>query len=278
MILLSGGTGNVGKPLVDRLLEGGAKVRLLVRDPAKVAHLGDRVELAVGDLDSPASLANAAKGVDRLYFVSAVTQQVTNLLEAALEEGVRHVVKQSTIEADRPLGPGAWHREQEELIRSMGFAWTFLRPTMMMVNTVPWWSATVKSRNSVYFPGGAGKVPPVDPRDVASVACSVLTRPGHEGKIYEVTGPEALTVAEMVQTLATVLGRPLRYVNIPPFLAGIWMRRFGMSPTLVRALLETLQALRKNQYAYVTDVVERVGGVRPHTFEEWCRDHVAAFE
>jgi uncharacterized protein YbjT (DUF2867 family) len=278
MILVSGTTGNVGKHLVGQLLGKGMQVRVLVRDESKVAYLGDNVERAVGDLDKPETLVAAMRGIDQLYFVTPDTQQVINLLEAAKQAGVRHVVKQSTIEADRSLGPGKWHREQEELIKVSGLTWTFLRPTMMMVNTIEWWGATIKSQNAVYFPGGNGKVPPVDPRDVAAVACTVLTRPGHEGQIYEVTGPGAFTIGEMVQILSKVMGKPLRYVNIPAFLAAIWLRRFGMSRELVKGLMETLGALRRSEYAYVTDVVERVGGVKPRTFEVWCQDHIAAFQ
>jgi uncharacterized protein YbjT (DUF2867 family) len=60
-----------------------------------------------------------------------------------------------------------------------------------MVNTIGWWSATIKTQRAVYFPGGKGKVPPVDPCDVAGVACKVLTSPDHLGQVYELTGPEA---------------------------------------------------------------------------------------
>lgn len=277
MILISGATGNVGKELVQQLLDKGERIRVLIRDERKVAHLGNQVERAVGDLDQPETLAAAMQDIDRLFFVTPVTEQVVNLLEAAKQAGVRHVVKLSTIEADRSLGPGKWHRQQEELVKSMGFTWTFLRPTMMMVNTIEWWSATIRSQNAVYFPGGNGKVPPVDPRDVAAVACTVLTCPGHEAQIYEVTGPEALTIREMVQVMAKILGEPLRYVNVPAFLAAISLRRFGMSRELVKALMETLGALRRNEYAYVTEAVERVGRVKPRTFEAWGREHINAF-
>jgi len=277
MILVTGATGNVGKHLVRQLLAQRAPVRVLVRDERKAADLGADVERIVGDLDRPETLAVAMRGIQQLYLVTPETRQVIHLLEAAKHAGVHHVVKQSTIEADRSLGPGKWHREQEELIEGSGLAWTFLRPTMLMVNTIEWWGATIKSQDAVYFPGGKGRVPAVDPVDVAAVACTALTRPGHEGQTYEVTGPEALTTGEMVQVLARVLGKPLRYVNVPPFLAAIWLRRFGMPHELVKALMETLGALRRNEYAYVTDVVERVGGVKPRTFDAWCRDHMAAF-
>jgi len=278
MILVTGATGNVGKVLANDLTNHGAKVRVLIRDAKRAARFDSHIEVVIGDLDRPETLLPAMKGIDRLYIVTPVTKQVRNLLNAAAQNGVRRVVKQSTIEAGRSLGPGKWHREQEELIKSMGFAWTFIRPTMFMSNTIEWWSATIKSQNAVYFPGGRGKVPPVDPRDVASVACAVLTQSGHEEKVYEVTGPEAHTIGEMVQILAKALGRPLRYVNVPAFLAAIWLRRFGMSRELVNGLMETLGALRRNEYAYLTDAVERFGGVKPRSFDQWCRENVAAFQ
>lgn len=188
MILISGATGNVGRELVKLLLNEGAQVRVLMRGRQKALQFGDKVEIAIGDLDKPETLPAAMQGVDRLYFVTPITEQVINLLQAAKQAGVKHIIKQSTIEADRSLGPGKWHREQEELIKSMGFAWTFIRPIMFMSNTIEWWSATIKSQNAVYFPGGRGIVPPVDPRDIAAVACTALTQDGHEGKTYETTG------------------------------------------------------------------------------------------
>lgn len=277
MILVTAATGNVGQELVQQLLKKGARFRILVRHPQKVAALAGKVEIAVGDLDKPETLVDALKGVEQLYFVTAQTQQVRHLLEAAQHAGVRHVVKQSTIEAGRSLGPGKWHRQQEQLIQSMGFEWTFLRPTMMMVNTIQWWADTIKSQNAVYFPGGKGKVPAVDPGDVAAVACAVLTEPGYVGKIFDITGPQSLTIGEMVEILAKVIGKPVKYIDVPVFAAAIAMLRNGTSLNLAYHLMQTLGALRRSEYAGVTDVVERVGGVKPRTFEEWCRDNLGAF-
>ena len=278
MILITGATGNVGRELVEQLLDKGALVRALGRDERKLAVLPDCVERAVGDLDRPETFEAAMQAIERVYIVTPETRQVVNLLEAARRAGVQYVVKQSTIEADRSLGPGKWHRQQEELIASSGMDWTFLRPTMMMVNTIEWWSATIKSQSAVYFPGGKGRVSPVDPRDVAAVACAVLTQPGHAGQIYPLTGPESLTIAEMVQVIGRVLGKPLRYVSVPSFAATMWMRRSGLHPYVVKALVETLRALRRSEYAYVTDAVERVSGCKLRSFEMWCRDHITAFQ
>jgi uncharacterized protein YbjT (DUF2867 family) len=252
--------------------------RTLVRDERKLAAVSNRVEIAVGDLDKPETLEASMKGIRRLFLVTPDTRQVTNLLDAAKHAGVQHVVKLSTIEADRSLGPGKWHREQEKLIEASGMDWTFLRPTMMMVNTIEWWADMIKSRGAVYFPGGKGKVSPVDPRDVAAVACAVLTQPVHAGQTYPLTGPESLTIGEMVQTIGQVLGKRLRYVSMPSFAAAIWMRRSGLPKYVVKALVETMGALRRSEYAYIKDDVERVSGCKPRSFEAWCREHITAFQ
>lgn len=278
MILITGATGNVGKHLVRQLIDQGEPVRVLVRDERKLAALSNQVEIAVGDLDKPETLEAATQGVQRLFLVTPETRQVANLLDAAKKAGVQYVVKQSTIEADRSLGPGKWHREQERLIEASGMDWTFLRPTMMMVNTIQWWAGTIKSQGAVYFPGGKGKVSPVDPWDVAAASCAVLTQPGHAGQIYPLTGPEALTIGEMVQIIGRFLGKRLRYVSVPSFAAAMWMRKSGLPGDVVKALAETMGALRRSEYAYVTDNVERVSGCKPRSFEAWCREHITAFQ
>ena len=279
MILVTGATGNVGKFLIPQLLAKGPPVRILVRDKSKVAQIGDRVECVTGDLDQPETLRPAMQDVDRLYIVTPDTQQVTRLLAAAKAAGVSHVVKQSTIEADRALGPGRWHRAQEELIMASGIGWTFLRPTMMMVNTIEWWAATIKSHGTVYFPGGKGKVAPVAPADVAAVAAAALTdAPAHNGQIYDLTGPESLTIGDMVRTLGETLSRRLRYVNVPAPLAVLWLRRMGLPGYVVTGLVETLGALRRSEYAYVTDAIAQVGAVTPQCYAAWCTANSGAFE
>ncbi len=155
--------------------------------------------------------------------------------------------------------------------------WTFLRPTLMMVNLIQWWGETIRRQDRVYFPGGKGKAVPVDPRDIASVAFGVLTRPGHKGQIYNLTGPQPLSAREMVDILSRVIGKRVRYVRIPLFVAAIAMRRFGASRELTNAIKETFGAWERNEYAFASDAVERVTGRKPRTFESWCRDHCTAF-
>ncbi|MBN8582959.1 MAG: SDR family oxidoreductase [Anaerolineae bacterium] len=278
MILITGSTGNVGKYLVPNLLKTGANVRVLVRDRKKAEVFGEKVSVAVGDLDKPETLLPAMQDITKIYIVTPDTKQVSNLLQAAKQNGVKHVVKQSTIEAGRSLGPGKWHRQQEELIKSMKFQWTFLRPTMMMVNTIDWWKETIKQQNAVYFPGGKAKVPAVASQDIAAVACKALTEPGHEGKIYDITGPEALSIEEMVNTLSKNLNKSIKYVDVPILAAGMSLIQFGLPLYVINGLMHTLRALRHSEYEYITYAVEHIGGVKGKTYSQWCTENKSAFQ
>ncbi len=279
MILVTGATGNIGKELVPILWMADARIRVLVRDERKVAHLAPQIERAVGDLNKPETLLPAMSGVDKIFLVTYETQQDLHVIEAAKRAGVRQIVKLSTLEATaHKIKVGKWHYEREELIRTSGLDWTFLRPGMFMSNTIEWWAESIKGQGSVFFPGGKkGRVAPVDPRDIAAVAACVLTQPGHSGKAYELTGSELFTIGEMVQVLSIVLGKPIQYRDIPPIAAKLFMLRTGMDKTLVNALMEMLGSLRRDEGAIVTDSVQQVTGRKPRTFEDWCRDHLEAF-
>ena len=280
MILITGATGNIGKELIPLLVEKKQPIRILVRDERKVAHLDACVERLVGDLDRPETLLPAVRGVERIFLVTYETRQDINVLEAAKRLGVQHVVKLSTLEAtEHNIQVGKWHYEREELIRASGLDWTFLRPGMFMSNSIEWWAESIKGQGSVFFPGGKkGRIAPVDPRDVATVAAMALAQPGHSGQAYELTGSELLTIGEMVQVISRVLGKPIQYVDIPPIAAKLFMLKTGMDKTLVNALMEMLNSLRKNEGAILTDTVRRVTGQTPSTLAAWCQEHIKAFQ
>lgn len=122
---------------------------------------------------------------------------------------MQYLVRQSTLEAGAkpPYGPGIWHREAEQAIEDSGLAWAHLRPTMMS-NTVGWWAESIRTRGTMFFPGGEGRVSPVDSDGVAAVAAALLTNRSRAGQAYDVTGPELLTIGDMVAALARV-SRPL---------------------------------------------------------------------
>ena len=278
MILVIGSTGHVGRELVPQLLQSGQHFRVLVRDPQKVAQLDPGIERAVGNLNDLDSLVHAMRGVERVFLVTLTTPQDVNVLEAAKRTGVKHIVKLSTMEAtEHKIAIGQWSFEREELIRASGLDWTFLRPGMFMSNSIGWWAASIKAQGVVYFPGGKGKSAPIDSRDIAAVAALALTQAGHSGQVYELTGSELLTVKEMVGIISRTLGKPIRYVDIPPFAAKLRMSKSGMDKRRVNTLMELLKSLRKNESARVRDTVQRLTGRPARTFEEWCQENINAF-
>jgi (4-alkanoyl-5-oxo-2,5-dihydrofuran-3-yl)methyl phosphate reductase len=275
MILVTGASGNVGSQLVPRLLAAGQSVRVLVRDPTRVAHLASEVERVIGDLDKAETLTDACDGVQAIYLISQAGQ-VGTVIQAAQHAGVKHIVRQSTLEAgfNPPLGPGRWHREAELTIERSGLAYTHLRPTMMMVNTLSWWAPNIRTKRVVFFPGGEGRLSPVDSRDIAAVAVAVLTQPGHEGRAYEVTGPQLLSFGDMVAIIAQTIAKDLRYIDVEESAAGEQMVKFGMQPDLVAGLLETMAGVRADKFAYVVPLLT---GVAARTWDDWCLEHKAAF-
>ncbi|MFN8444821.1 MAG: SDR family oxidoreductase [Caldilineaceae bacterium] len=280
MILVTGATGNIGGKLVQQLLETQQPVRVFVRDERKIAQLGNRVERAVGDFEKPETLVAAMQGIEHLFLNTEGfgTQQDQNAIRAAQQMGVKHVVKLSSLGAGEPTHAIAqWHHAKEEVLKASGLAWTMLRPGQFMSNLLQW-GDSIKSQGKVYFPGGEGKVAPIDPEDIAAVAAVALTQPGHTGKAYQLTGPELLTVREQVAILARLLGKPLQYVDVPPDVAAAEMRKRGMPPVLVDALGELNRMIREGSAAQHTDTVAAVTGRPAHTFEEWCRAQLAAFQ
>ena len=138
MILVIGGTGNVGRQVVAQLRERGADFRVLSRDWRRARELLGDVEVVEGDYDHPETLRPALKGVDHLFLLTPGSpEQVARegaIVEAAQRAEVRHIVKQSVCGAalDSPSVLVRWHAEAERLVESSGLGWTFLRPTLFM--------------------------------------------------------------------------------------------------------------------------------------------------
>ena len=281
MILVTGANGNVGRELVEQLLAAGEKTRVMVRDERKAGNLKNRVEIAVGDFDKPETLTAAMSGIQRMFLLSVgpANEPIVNAIEAAGRAGVRHVAFLSSMGSNLDPAPqmGKWHKEKEQLIESSGLEWTFLRPGMFMSNTLQW-AETIKSQAAVYFPTGEGECAPIDPRDIAAVAATVLTTPGHEGRAYELTGTELLTARQQTEILASVLNKPIRYFDIAPEAFAEKMKNNGVPQFLADGLKEVMEGVRSGRVAIVTQNVEQVTGRTPGSFEDWCRRQKGAFQ
>jgi uncharacterized protein YbjT (DUF2867 family) len=284
-ILVTGATGNVGRFLVEKLAAANIQARALVRSREKAQNIEKLgLEAIIGDLDKPETLRPALEGIEKVFLLSAPDARQAelqgNLVREARRAGASHIVKLSAIgvggELDA-LALGRLHRETEEEIERSGIGYTHLRPNGFMQNTFMF-AATIKSQGAFYAPLGDAKVSYVDARDVASVAFSTLTEDGHEGKAYEITGPEALSYRDVARELSSVLGREVRYVDVSPEAARSAMTAMGMQAWLVDALIELFNLYRSGQAARVTETVREVTGREPITFAQFARDYAPAFK
>ncbi len=277
MILVTGATGTVGRELVQQLVAKGERVRALTRTPER-ARFDPAVEVVQGDLTKPETLIPAVAGADRVFTLATSDGGTLegNLARAAREAGVRHLVKLSTIGVhfglDDPLTTA--HLDGEKAVEAAGVPWTFLRPGTFMSNRGAW-RASVPSEGIAYVTQGEPATALIHPRDIASVAATVLTTAGHEGEAYPLTGAEALTAEQCLRILADALGRPLKLVEETEEQT---VQRF--SAWVSAADLAAVFELKRQSAPYdaqVFDTVERITGQAPLTFATWVRENVDSF-
>jgi uncharacterized protein YbjT (DUF2867 family) len=283
VILVTGATGHVGSELVRLLAEQGAPARALLHSPDKAApiqRLG--LEVAVGDFERPDTLDAAMAGCDHLFLVSPPSprqpQQEHGVIDAARRAGVGHVVKQTVLGADpdAPIAFGRWHGQIEQSLARSGLAHTLLQPHSFMQNFLLS-AQPVAEQGVLYGMTGQGRTSYIDTRDVAAVAAEVLTSPGHQGQRYTLTGPEALSAAEVAERLSAAAGRQVRYVDLPADAFAQALAGAGLPGWLVDAVVEGNTLLAAGDQATVTDQVARVTGRPPRTFQQFAADHRAAF-
>jgi uncharacterized protein YbjT (DUF2867 family) len=279
MILVTGGTGTSGKPIVEALLARTERVRVLARDPEKAATLlGPDVEIVRGDLQDPQSIEAAMDGVERALLLTASAPNLleleTNFIKAAESAGVRHVVKFSVDLAEMRFM--RVHGQAETALRHSTLAWTMLQPTFFMQNILGY--AGMAKSGALYMPTGSGRAPFVDTRDIAAVAAAALTEVGHEGRRYVITGPRSVSIADIAAVLSEVMGREVRHVDVPPEAAKQALLATGMTEWYADGVNELNAGLKAGTFDHVTDTVRTVGKKEPTTLEDFLREHAGVFE
>lgn len=282
MILVLGATGTNGKELVARLAAGGHPVRALVRDPAKAARLlPENVELVAGDLDDPASIVSAFDQVDRAFFLATFDPRFvgwfTNFL-GAVGAGRPSIVKFSAMGAAEASSVEILrqHGETDSALIASGLPSTILRPNSFHQNLL-WSAGTIRDHGAFYLPIGDAAQSLVDVRDITSVAFEALTKPGHQGKIYELTGPESLTYHEVAKGIADAIGKPVRYVPVPPEAALDSMKKAGTPEWNARALIDLYTMFAAGDASRTTGTIAEVLGRPPISFAQFAREHAGAF-
>jgi uncharacterized protein YbjT (DUF2867 family) len=274
MILVTGATGNVGSQLVAKLVARGEPVRAVVRDPATAGLSG--VEIVQADLESPESLTPALDGT-RNAFLLGGWSNMPEILRRMQRASVERVVLLTSrcVVGGHPDNPVTrmW-LDAEAAVRDSGIPWTVLRPSGYQSNALRW-LPQLQAGEVVRAPWPDVATAAIDPADIASVAATVLTEPGHEGAAYTLSGPKALTPADQIATLAHVLGRPLRYQPISDEEA-----RREMAETTPAAYIDAFfRFYSEGEFddSSVIDTVSRITGCHPRTFEQWARAHASAF-
>jgi uncharacterized protein YbjT (DUF2867 family) len=281
MILVTGGTGTVGSEVVKQLAASGTKFRLLARDPKK-AFSHPNVEVVKGELADAGALGAAMKGIDKLFLLTnsypGSTELQNTVVDAAKRHGVGHVVRLSVIGADAssPVVLSQWHAAADAHLKASGLKWTILQPGSFMQNTLGN-AASIKKDGAFYGAAADGKFACIDARDIAAAAVKVLTSAGHEGKVYPLTGKEAITYADVAARLSKALGKPVKYVNLTPeqFKGGL------VGAGLPEWLANDYVTMHKAQAAGYMGTVDPslgtlIGKVR--TFDDFVATYAPAFK
>jgi NAD(P)H dehydrogenase (quinone) len=283
-LLVTGAAGHFGRRVVDILLEKGAtRVVAGSRDPQKVADLAARGATAVEvDFDDPASLDAAFAGVDRVLIVSTDAiavpgqrqRQHKTAVAAAAKAGVSHIVYTSMPNPEPgsliPFAPD--HYETEQAIERSGIPFTILRNNWYMENLVGSLPQVIASGQ--WFTSAAdGRTGFVAREDTAQAAASALLAAGSGRARYDITGPEALTKAEIAELASDVTGRPISVVQVSDDQLAAGLASAGL-PQFVITLLVGIDAnTRAGGLATCSDAVQRLTGRAPQSLKQFLTAH-----
>jgi uncharacterized protein YbjT (DUF2867 family) len=282
MILLTGATGKTGGETAKALAAKGVKARALVRNAEKAAALkAAGHEIVVGDVADSAAVEKALAGVDKLLILLPNSQQQLELekrlVDIAKKSGVRHIVKMSSMEAvasaRTPIPKGHW--AAEEYIRASGLAWTMIKPNFFMQNLLAS-AKSIKENKSFSWPMGDGKTAMADARDIGAVTAEALSGKGHEGKSYEITGPEMLNFHQVAERFSEVLGTPIRYVPADPQ-AYLGILKKVLPEWHANAVSQLFGEIAAGAMPHKTDTFQKLMGREPISLAQFVRDHAAAF-
>jgi uncharacterized protein YbjT (DUF2867 family) len=271
MILVTGATGAVGRPLVHELLRAGHKVRALTRNPA-TADLPAEAELARTE-DLP------MEDVTSIFVNPAVFWNgLEDLLAKVADHHVNRIVLLSSLAAayDDPANLiGAHHLALEAQIESSAPEWTFLRPGAFASNTFQW-ADQIRAESTVRGPYANAHTAPIDERDIAAVAAAALTTDTLVGAKPLLTGPESLTNADQARIIGEALGHPVRHEETTPEQARQTMLANHIPAPIADTLL-TMQAAAVNTPAEISPAVEQITTNPPRTFKTWATANISHF-
>jgi uncharacterized protein YbjT (DUF2867 family) len=281
MILVTGSTGKVGQALIDALKAKGVSFKALARSEGSAKTLEAKgVTVVRGDLSD---LKPALLGIDTLFLLSSSADPFAAeapAVAAAKAAGVKKIVKLSALDAraDAPNPFLRGHGRIERLLEESGLAWVSVRPSFFMQNWVLYNAPAIKAGQPVYANAGDARLGWIDVRDIADVLAAALLEPGHDGRVYELTGPEPLSYAQVTALLSRLLGKTVSYVPVPDHAAYQAITGMGMDAAYAWALVTLNQAVRRGLADTTTHTVDLVAGHPARTMEAFLQEHLDAFK
>jgi NAD(P)H dehydrogenase (quinone) len=273
LIAVTGATGVVGRRVAGLLAERGIRQRLVVRDPSRAPALPDAEVRRIAAYGAGDDVRAALAGVDTLFLVPGAEaedrrQQHFAMVDAAVAAGVRRIVYLSFVgaRADATFTLVRDHWATEERIRASGVAWTFPRMNIYL-DFLPNMAAVGSGEGVIEGPADDGRAAMVARSDVAGAVAALLAGDAADdadGRTYDLTGPEAITLGEAAAQLSTATGRKIVFRDQTVEEAYASRASYGAPDWQVTAWVSTYEAIATGELAHVSDAVPQLTG-RPAT-------------
>jgi len=283
MILVTGASGTVGGAVLEEVRRAGKPFKAMYRSQEDAAKVPAGMATVAADFAEKESLRRALRDVQSVFLVCApipdLVQLESNVIDACLESGVKHVVLNSALGAgDYPKSFPSWHRKVEDKLKASGLGYTIFRPNSFMQNILAYNAPSIRAQSAFYAAMGKARIGHLDVRDLAAVMAKALASPGeYAEKIIELNGPEAVTNAELAERISRVAGRPVQFVDIPEAAQRKAMLDLGMPVWQVDALLDLQRYYTGGQGGEVTDVLPRLLGRPPKSLNEFLDEFKDSF-
>lgn len=287
-LIVSGASGHLGRRVLELLLEQGVSDRLVAvtRTPDRLTELTNRaVEIRAGDFDRPDTLATAFAGGTRLLLISTDVagepgrreRQHRNAVEAAQKAGIQHVVYTSFVkpEPGTPITLSADHYATEQALTASTLDWTVLRDNMYAQALLGSLPRAIES-GTLIAAAGDGRAAFVTREDCARVAAAVLASDRSGRAVFDVTGPEAVSHAEIAQIASAVSGKSVTYVPVSAgdLIAG--MKQAGLPPFVAELIASFDIATARGDLADVSTTVVDLTGTPPQSLREFLAANLKA--
>ncbi|MDJ0751595.1 MAG: NAD(P)H-binding protein [Woeseiaceae bacterium] len=261
LVLVLGATGKTGRRIVSSLENLGVPVRL-----------GSRSASPSFDWNNSATWDDCLDGVTKIYInyapdlaMPGATDAISDLVRRARAAEVKHLVLLS--------GRGEEEAQAcEAIVQNSGIDWTIIRASWFNQNFSEGAFVDMVQAGQITLPDVSTPEPFVDVNDIAEVAVVALTRPGHAGELYEVTGPRMLTLADIARELSSATGRTIRYTPVPHDAFVQSVAESGAPQDVLWMLDYLFATVLDGRNAYTTDGVQRALGREPKDFADYARD------